>query len=150
MGIAYARESVESVKNDIGAMAAAHYEEASGHRDAAFNINWDMYLRIEASGALRGFTVRDSGELIGYAAFVVAPSLHASGLMQANTIAIYLRPDRRGRGEMFIMWIDGELCREGVGIVYHSVKPHIDYSPALKRLGYGYHEAVYSKRLGGK
>lgn len=145
----FAREGGLFVIDEIKPLLEAHWLEIAHYQDIPVKCDYGSYLKLEANGLLRIYTVRNSN-LIGYAIFVVAKSLHYNDSLQARQDVLYLAPEfRRGRiGIRFIDWCDEQLKAEGVQVVYHHVK---DAAPALgillARRGYTLVDHIYAKRL---
>jgi len=148
---AFARETSEEVINEIAPLFEAHFREIAHYPDIPLNVDYDAYLRLEARGCLRIYTIRVGLELVGYAIFAVARSMHYSGSLQARQDVIYLDPRyRHGRlGFRFIGWCDTQLKAEGVQVVFQHVKAAHNFGPMLERLGYELIDYMYGRRLDG-
>lgn len=146
---AFAREVSDTVINEIAPLLEAHYREIAHYQDIPLNVDYDRYLRAEAAGNLRIYTVRVSLALIGYAIFAVGPSGRYMGSLQAHQDVLYLdQAYRRGRiGMTFIEWCDGQLRNEGVQVVFQHVKDRHNFGPLLERLGYTLMDHIYARRL---
>lgn len=147
----FARESSDTVMEEILPLLHEHYAEIAHYQDIPINIDIDAYLRAEAQGILRIYTVRNGIELIGYAIFGVKASIKYSGSLQAKQDVLYLAPAfRKGRvGMRFIQWCDTQLRGEGVQVVYQHVKAAHNFGPMLERMGYELIDHIYGRRLDG-
>lgn len=125
-------------------MAVAHYEEV-GHWDLPVDVDWDFYRN---SPAVRTFTVREQGKLVGYAVFLVAPDKHLGNRPMAIADAVYVDPQWRGRttAYRFVRWCEEQLKPE-VFAVYHGTKMAAQWSNLLEAQGYSIVDCVYGKRM---
>ena len=77
MTVVYAEETLNQAKADAIPLLIRHYEEIALNKDIIkFNPNWDMYEKYESIGALKIYTAREDGIMIGYFVVSVAPNLH--------------------------------------------------------------------------
>lgn len=147
--IVFAEETFTSLFDEVAPLLRAHHEEISIHKDIILSPSFERYEKLQMSGVLKVFTVRDSGEIIGYASFFLYPSLHFSESMHAVQDAVYIKKDKRGigLGSQFIDYCDYKLKLMGAEIVYHHVKTTNDWGSLLKKKGYALEEYIYSRRL---
>ena len=127
-----------------------HWAEIAHYKDISLDPEWQTYTSLEDAGFLRAYTLRDRGELKGYAVFLVKTNAHYRTSLQAHQDILYVDPEYRQAmlGARFLVWCDDQLRKEGVQVVHHHVKVNIlDYGPLLKRLGYEYVDAIWAKRL---
>jgi len=149
---AFARESSDTVINEIAPLLEAHWAEIAHYPDILVHVDYDAYLRLEANGQLRIYTIRVGVELVGYALFTVRHSLHYRSSLQAHQDVLYLAPTyRRGRvGWKFIAWCDTQLKAEGVQVVYqHTKLAHPALGLILDRIGYERVDMLWARRLDG-
>jgi hypothetical protein len=147
---AFARESSDTVINEIAPLLEAHWAEIAHYPDIPVNVNYDAYFKFESLNALRIYTVRVGLALVGYAIFQVRPNLHYQSSLQAQQDVLYLCPEHRnGRlGWRFIAWCDAQLQAEGVQVVYqHQKVAHPALGRILHRLGYEAVDTLWAKRL---
>lgn len=131
---------------DIEEMATDNWNEvASGVLD----VNWDSYRQLENAGIAKLFCYYDETEMVGYAIFIVADSVHSMGLMQATCTVMYVKPEYRkgGAGARFIYNCQKDLLEMGADVMIMAVKPSSDYSNSLIRMGFAKLETLYDKRL---
>jgi hypothetical protein len=146
--VSFQREFIRELNIEEFAPLYDHQNSETGHfKDMKVEPELAMYQRAEDHGALRLFTVRDNGKLIGYQSFVVTRGRHHAHTMQAQQDLLYISPDRRGFGLKFIKWCDEQLKAEGVHIVHQHVTPFFDFGPMLKRVGYELSHYIYIRRL---
>lgn len=144
----FALESLEQVFDEVSPLLVGHYTEIEGHLGIPLDIDWEAYAEVEKAGAIRIFTARIDGNLIGYTVFFVHTSLHYKTSKQAVQDGLFIDPEHRGFGMKFLRWCDTQLRNEGVQFVHHSVSVLKDFGQMLERLGYEKSETVYRRRLG--
>lgn len=141
-------ESYANVKHEIKPLIEAHYQEIALNKDKIkLNPDWKQYARLDRDGALRCFTARKDGKLIGYFIVIVSRSLHYMDHLFANNDIIFLaKGHRRGlTGVKLIKYATDHLEREGVSLLMVNTKIHQPFDKILERLGYNKIERVYSK-----
>jgi len=143
----YTVEKFEDNVEELKELSILHYDEVAPYDDIELKVNWNKLINVEKNGALRFYTVRVSGQLIGYGIYFVGYSIEYSLSLQASMSNIFIHPDFRGQGLDFISWCDEQLKEEGVQVVYHHVKVKKDYGKMLERLGYEKMNIDYSRRL---
>lgn len=147
----FARETIAEVWDEALPLMAAHA------REIPLVHGWDaapqraMWERIEAAGALVVLVAREPAccALIGYSAFVLAPSLiySASGTWASQAV-LYVIPAHRGRTAVrFLRWQDERLTGLGCSVVIRGVSEHCDYSRTLSKMGYSPVSGQYFRRL---
>lgn len=147
-----ARERLPEVLEDVHPLLEDHYTELARHRDrVALKPGWERYARLEQANALRIFTAREEGTLVGYAAFICTPHLHYADLFLASNDVLFLHAaHRRGRtGLRLIGFCEDELTREFAGrplaIAWHA-KPNTSLEAILrKRADYGVQDIVFTR-----
>jgi len=158
-GISFQREPVHEVWDEALPIMREHYEEVAKYKDIPLDPNFEAYRHAEENGFFAAFTVRENEVLVGYNSFLIGPSLHYKGSVQASQDVIYLDPKFRGRmlGLRFMNWCDGVLATMGVQVVYQHVKitrEELNYGPMLGRIGYEPMDTIWARRLdktgGGK
>ncbi len=142
-------ENFDGIKEDVKALILDHHKDVQPFQDLVPNPDWEKYYRLEELNVLRIYTVRDEGNLAGYAVFYVSQHMQYMDSIQAVQDLIYLKPEYRktGYGKAFIKWIDSELEQEGVDIISHHTKSAKSFAPLLESLGYIETDIIYSKKL---
>jgi GNAT superfamily N-acetyltransferase len=138
----------EALAREIAPLLEAHYREIAHYPDP-LRVDYARYLRAEAMGQLRLFTIRVEGALVGYADFTLDKS-PKYGILQASQGDLFLLPEyRRGRvGIRFIRWCDEALKTERVMVVYQHTKiAHPAMGKVLEHLGYEPIDIIWGKRL---
>lgn len=143
----YQREKLSDIYDDLAPLFTLHYEEVKHFDDIPLAPDKEGYLKIENTGALRVYTIRDEGELIGYNILFIREHLHYCESIQALNDVIFIREDKRGQGRAFIDWCDKELKKEGVDAVYQTVKATHNWGAMLEKQGYKLIDLTYGKRL---
>lgn len=141
----FARETPESVLDEIRPLAVDHYRELAAWRDVPYDPDFEVYL---GNPNVRLFTVRDSGVLIGYSVWFLCAERYSRNVVAAIEDAIYLDPEFRGRtiGYRFIQYCEDELGEEA-DIVYHHVNVSRDWSRVLEQMGHELVDVTYARRL---
>jgi len=143
----YTVEKLLDIIEELTDLVNLHYEEMRPYDDIPLLVDWHRLIGLERMGVLKLYTARKEGVLVGYASFIVYPSMEYSTTLQASLTNIFIHAQHRGRGGAFISWCDEELKKLSVKIVYHHVKVKNDYGVLLKRLGYDMMNIEYAKRL---
>lgn len=150
--ITYQRERIADLWNEVQPLLEQHWDEISAHKDIPLDPDVARYNAAEAAGWLRAYTAREAKTLIGYAAFMVAPSLHYRASVQAVQDVVYVAPERRGRvGIELLRFANLQLRAEGVQLVYqHQKVAHPALGVVLRRIGYQHVENIWAMRLDQK
>jgi GNAT superfamily N-acetyltransferase len=149
----FARETCDTVVDEIQALMEAHYAEVTHHADIPPGCDYEKYRKAEQLGILRIYTVRVASALVGYSIFMVGPSLHYKTSFQARQDTLFVHPDyRRGlTGYRFLQWVDDRLRGDGVQVCYQHHKVlednRLNLGPLFERLGYRLIYKVYFRRL---
>jgi hypothetical protein len=153
VAIAFKQEKLEGNIDEARALSEEHWHEVGHYRDMPLDVNWDMYLRLEATGALRVFSARAAHLLVGYALYLIGSALSYRTIVTAQCSTIYLHPDyRAGRlGMRFIKYTEGAIKEEFPDkriIISQHCKVRRNFGPMLERLlGYELQDYVYTKAL---
>ena len=145
----YQEEKISELWDEIMPLLEQHFWEISANHDIPLNPNVQAYNQMEANGNFKIYTARDNGELVGYAAYFLAPNMHYMDSFQAQQDVLFLKADRRKgmTGIRLIKYADKMLAEHGCQMVCHHVKVKNDFGLILKRLGYNLVETIWSKRL---
>lgn len=146
--VEFGSEKVRAVWPEIYPIFEKHWEEIAHHKDIPLDPNIEIYHKLDDSGAIRVYTAREDGELVGYCVFFIHPNLHYKNSLHANQDVLYIKKEKRGRfGMKFISWCDEQLRKEGVQVISQHVKKAHDFGPLLKRLDYELVDLIYARRL---
>lgn len=111
--------------------------------------SWQVYKRLFEMGRLVCVTARlehDEKEIVGYTTTIVTKHLHYNILVGHNDI-IFLKPEFRGHGRDLVKFTMKALKNRNIEYFSLAMKPHLDFSPMLKRMGYELFETHYIRRL---
>lgn len=107
----------------------------------------EAYERLEAAGILRVYTARADGEIVGYAAFLVARSLRRRYMTIATQDLIHAKPEHRRYVTVALLrHAERELAAEGVQMLYHPC-PIGPLGRLLELMGYSSTAQTLVKRL---
>lgn len=111
--------------------------------------HWEAFHEMDRLNRLRCFAVMDEGDVIGYTVFLIQYDLHACDTLIAFNDAVFLKKECRkyNLGRKFLEFCEEELKKQGVNLVVWHVKPCVDYSGTLKRMGYKLFNTLYSKTV---
>lgn len=145
----YAEEKFENIYLEMLPLLYKHYEEIAHYQDIKLEVDDKKYIALTRMGVFRLFTARDpaANELLGYQGFMISNNIHYSSSVQAVEDVLYVHPQRRGFGAKFIRWVDDELARSGIQVVYRHVKKAHNHGPLLVRQNYTEIDHIYGKRL---
>lgn len=146
----FKQEFLAAVYDEIQELLRLHWEEIALNKDIIkLNPDWEQYEEAEKAGALRGFTAREDGKLVGYFVVLVNRSLHYKDHLFANNDIIFLHPEHRKglAGVKLIKFAVDCLRADGVSMLFINTKVHRPFGPVLERLGFNHIENVFSKRL---
>jgi hypothetical protein len=144
--IAFAVEPVASLWSEMEPLLMEDQTEVGFLPPGKLNPAREQYEGLEKAGALRVFTARHLGVLIGYNSFIIHPHLHYWPDSWASQDALYIRRQWRGRTAIrFILWTDAELANLGVAVIHRTSTIRREYGRTLERLGYKGFETSYLK-----
>ena len=145
----FAREKIWDLWEEAWPLLVEHWGEVAKYSDIKLDPDFTAYHEAELNGALRVYTARAEGVLVGYAAFMVRGNAHYKSSIQAVQDVVFLRKAcRRGLvGYKLLKFADDQLATEGVQVVYQHVKIKNNFSAVLGRIGYEKVEEVWAKRL---
>lgn len=144
----FARENIKDAWAEMYPLFEKHWVEIAQHKDIPLAPDRDLYVKMDELGALRVYTAREAGVLVGYSVYSVTPHLHYASCKLATQDVLFIQKDKRGRfGARFIAWCDEQLRGQDVQIVAHHVKVAHDFGPLLERMGYSCVEKIYMRRL---
>lgn len=140
------RELIADMLEEAKPLTQAHWREIAHYPDIELQPDWEFY---RTSPALRCYTAREDGALIGYAVFGVGRNKHYMGSLQAVQDIAFVHPEHRGTaGVRMLRFAEQELRREGCQVVYHHTKKsHPLMALLLQRMGYEEVDVIYAKRL---
>ena len=146
----FSEETLCQFLDEAGPLLIDHWENIALNKDTiALDPLWDTYRKLEETGSLKIITARQEKKLVGYAAYVISPSLHYSDQIIADADVFWLDPDyRKGMAGMRLFKHAEKVLKSyGVTRVLNKVKIHFDVGKVFERMGYDPIERVYSKSL---
>lgn len=160
--ITFQRERAHDLWAAIMPLLHEHKDEISAYPDILLNPDIDRYNAVEARGALRCYTARLHGALVGYSINFVDFNLHYRDSFQANQDVLFvMKAHRHGRiGVGLIRYKEQQLQAEAVQVTYEHIKAtaqvrealaalrhRTDVGALLEKMGYTLIDLIYAKRL---
>lgn len=146
----FAHEAFTGIRREIEPLLKQHWEEIALNKDTIkLNPDWKEYARLAHKGALRIYTAREDGELVGYFVVIVSKSIHYMDHLFANNDIIFMKKGhRRGTsGIRLIKYAVEQLTNEGISVININTKDHQPFDVILEREGFNLVERVYSKKV---
>jgi hypothetical protein len=141
-----------SIVEDNKQLIEQHWDEVVADKSVRqLDVDWEMFRAMEDMGRLVTIVAREDGEVAGYAVFIIQRHFHAKQTVCAHNDALFLRKEsRKGRAGIMLIKESRQILERLLGkvlIMWH-VKPHVDFSPILTKLGYYKHETIYALSVG--
>ena len=149
--ITYQQESYDDVDEQWFAMFEKHYQEIAWKKDRIkLKPDYEKYKKMHDMGFIKIYTVRDEGQLLGYAIWFVMFNLHYSDTLKAMNDILYIdQAKRHGRlGINLIKYCETELKKLGAHTIGMHIKHSFDWGNMAERLGYEPVETLYEKWIG--
>jgi len=150
MSITYQQEFLDAVEKNIKPLLQDHWEEIAVNKSVIkMNPDWEAYHNLEDNGALKIFTARSDGELIGYFVVLIRSHIHYKDHVFAANDVLFLKQEyRKGlTGAKLMKFAEKCLKEDGVSVLVVNTKRHKPFDGLLEWLGYSHVENVYSKYL---
>lgn len=147
--VSYGLESIDGLWDELDPLIREHYEEIAHFKDIPLEPHREAYALMQKSGALRVFTARMDGVLIGYVIFTVAPALHYRSSVQAHEDVVFVSKEHRGTGVglTLLKYAHASLEMEGVQVIYHHVKrAHPTLGKILEVMGFSPIDTIYGRK----
>lgn len=145
--LSFSQEKVKDIWGEIIPLLTQHWEELEKYDGVPLEPDRNKYEFMDTVGAIRVYTAREEGKLIGYCVFFINKNLHSKNVIQALQDVLFVRSDRRGFGLKFIKWCDEQLKKEGVAVIHRMLKKAHDFGSLLERIGYEQVDLIYARRL---
>ena len=145
--VTYQLEAFSTIKNEIRPLLREHWDEIALNKEhIKLNPDWKEDGRLDAVGALRCFTARKDGGLIGYFVVIVSKSLHYQDHLFAHNDVIFLtKQGRKGTtGYKLLKYATEQMKLEGVSLLMVNTKTHQPFDALLERLGYNHSENLHT------
>lgn len=149
-GPVFAEEKLTAIIPEIEPLIKKHYEEISANKQFPLAPCWGEYSALEEVGYLKTYTARKHGQLVGYNIFFFKSHIHYATFKTAQNDVLFIHPEHRGFGKMFIDWCDMKLELAGADAVFYHVKMKHDFGHALESLGHKPVEKIYMKFTSGE
>jgi GNAT superfamily N-acetyltransferase len=146
----FSEETLSQCLDEARPLLVDHWENIALNKDTIpLNPLWNIYEKLEETGNLKIITARQDEKLVGYAAYVISPSLHDSSEIIADADVFWLDPNHRKgmAGMRLFKHAEKVLKSYGVTRILNKVKIHFDVGKVFERMGYDPIERVYSKSL---
>ena len=149
MTTVYQAEDPGTFIEELKGILPEHYDELCVTKDFPLMPDYEAYGKLYVNDMLRCITVREDGELIGYAVFIVNPHLHYKTCRTAFEDIYFLKKEyRKGRvGIRLFQFAEDVLKKDGVHRVIMHTKIHLDNSRLFEYLGYKMTDKLYTKIL---
>jgi GNAT superfamily N-acetyltransferase len=146
MPITYQQEPLFKVIPEVSELLSLDWSEVGRF---PLDPDWELYQVLEDNEALKIFTVRSDGKLVGYFSVVISPSLHSKGKFIVANDVIFLHPDHRKGliGTKLFKFVERCLQDDGFEQLQVTYTERFDISSLLSRLGYIKVETKFEKRL---
>jgi GNAT superfamily N-acetyltransferase len=148
--VAIAKESWFAVVDELKPILHEHWEELALYSDIPLDPEYELYETLETTGMLSFYSVRRSGELVGYAIFFVRRSPHYRTVLWAISDIILIRKPFRnfGVGNKLFDFFEDDLRQQGAKVVHVMTKAsHPELAALARKRGYMHSETNFSKRL---
>lgn len=138
------------ILNGVINLSMEHREEMEAeYRHIPYSPDWETYQEMEDKNCLRCFALRESGNLIGYAAVVLDKDVHRSGVLFADFRDIFITKKKRGYAAKFLNHIEKIIKPLGVQREYISERLISGSAVGgfLKAMGFEPQETIWGKTL---
>lgn len=144
--ITYQQEFLCMCEQEITPLAEQEWSE-SGHPTETLVIDWEQYFSLEEAGALLFLTIREGGNLVGYAVILKYAPLTAKGDIIASFDSLYVKPEFRSYKMTcdFFRFIEQCITEDGVHRVVASSSRKKPIDKLLTRFGYSEIERKFEK-----
>lgn len=128
-----------------------HWDEIARNKDIVpLDPDYPRYDLLEKHGKLRAFTIRDSGQLAGYAVYIVDTHLHYRTIKWAISDIFWTDPAVRATPAIIwlLRFVERELAKERPIVMHTTYKDaHPGPGIVLAKLGHTLIEHGYAKVL---
>jgi hypothetical protein len=148
--ITYQVEPLVGILEELKPILQAHWEEIALYKDKIpLDPDYDKYLELNESGAIRVVTARDGEKLIGYFISTIQPHLHYQQDIYAINDILYLDETYRGSDTALglFMFAEEDLKALGVSVMIISMKVAKPFDALCEALGHTCVERTYSKYI---
>lgn len=150
MDVTIAKESWFDVVDELKPILHEHWEELALYPDIPLDPEFELYEALETKGMLSFYSVRRSGELVGYAIYFVRHSPHYRSTLWAVSDIVLIRKAYRnfGVGTKLFDFIENDLRQQGVKVMHTMTKAsHPELAALMRKLVHMHSETNFSLRL---
>lgn len=147
--LTFQEESFASIQEELAPLIQEHAEELSPHKGKYQPMVSEIYRLLDKKGHLIAVTAREGEKLVGYCSFILAPSFHYLGVLNAEIDCFFLQKKyRKGLSGIRLLKSGEKACKErGATHIVQKCKVCQDLSPILERMGYEKIEYVFLKEV---
>jgi len=134
--LVFARESVALLWSEMEALIERGFQAFDPFPEIPLEVNRQAYEQLDTLGVFRLYTARDAGTLVGYASFILAPSLRRRQIGAQQDVLHTIEQGAVWISRGLIRHCEKELGAEGVNVVYHSSPMGSRFARLLEVEGY--------------
>jgi hypothetical protein len=133
-----ATETFAQVRDEIEDLIVMHYDEIALDKHVIkLDPDWGKYESMERDNALRIFTARKDGKLVGYSVFFLVWHQQFKQNLFAQNEMIFLHPDYRGdTGVRLIRYSQEQLAKDRIDKLIYEAKPDTTLYHLLLKMGH--------------
>ena len=149
--IEFTVESFTNVRPEYGAFVYRYWNNTpENHDEVPLDIDWNVYLKMDADKLLHLMVARDDGRMVGVALYMVMmdPKHRKRRVAHCDTFAVARDYRGKGVGKQLYIAVESSLfplevdeIRNGYREVYHT-------KPLFEKLGFKLIERTYAKKVG--
>ena len=149
--VEFAVEDFTRVQTEYAAFVYRYWNNTPENlSEVPLDIDWNVYLKMDADKLLHLMVARDDGRMVGAALYMIMmdPKHRTRRLATCDTFAV--SRDYRGKGlgkqlyiavEASLLPLEVDEIRNGYREVYHT-------KPLFEKLGFKLIERIYAKKVG--
>jgi hypothetical protein len=148
--IEFAEETIAGCLDELKVLTNAHWDEVRFDYGAMrVDPDWPKYMHLNSLGIIRLYTIRDWGQLIGYASFIVDDHLHFKGKKFAGNDTIYILPEYRNKFTIprFMKYFESKLAKIGADVIQITTTKTNKHERFMKHSGYDMNQFISTKAL---
>ena len=144
----YGVEDLMDSLDEVLKLSDECYDEVDQRRELfEFDPDIESYDKLNKSGMIRFYTMREECELVGFMIFIIQPALHIKGVFNASSDVMYIRKEHRGLGKTLLELVQEDLKEQGVKWFTFGVKSWLDDGKLGKAIGCKLYENIYQREL---
>lgn len=142
----FQEEKLKDCLEEAKPLLYAHWKEIAHYQDIEFAPDYEQYFRMEEAGVIKVFTAREQSVLVGYAVYFIRHHIHYKSCLCAYQDILFLDPNYRRTGGIFIKWCDERLKELGVQLIIQHIKAAHNFGKMLERFGYELMDLIFVKK----